>query len=130
MKTIRQSIIFNASSHEIFEMLMDSEKHSFFTDDKASISRKVGGKISAYGGYIEGKNLEIIPDKKMVQEWRAIDWDDGIWSIITFEFKASGRGCKLIFTQEGVPDNQFKEISKGWKEHYWDRMKKVLESRQ
>ena len=126
-KTIKQTIIFKATSHEIFEMLMDSKKHSLFTGNKAEISRKVGGKISAYGDYIEGKNIEIVPDKKIVQEWRGSEWPDGHFSVAKFEIKKAKTGTKLIFTQTGVPAKHSPHTNKGWKEHYWDKMKKMLD---
>ena len=60
-KTIRQSASFKTSPHEVYEMLMDSRKHTKFTGEKASISRKIGGKFSAYAGYIDGVNLDLVP---------------------------------------------------------------------
>ncbi len=126
-KTIKQKVTFKASSHEIFEMLMDSEKHSKFTGDSASISRKVGGKLEAYSGYITGKNVDLIPDKKIVQLWRGSDWPEEVFSVAHFELEKTSNGTKLTFLQIGVPENQYKDISEGWVEHYWDKMKKTLE---
>ncbi|MBI3232331.1 MAG: SRPBCC domain-containing protein, partial [Candidatus Doudnabacteria bacterium] len=62
---------------------MDSKKHSAITGGAASISRKIGGKVSAYDGYISGKNVELVADKKIVQTWRASDWEDGHFSLVT-----------------------------------------------
>jgi uncharacterized protein YndB with AHSA1/START domain len=75
MKTraIRQTISFKASPHKIYEMLMDSRTHARFTGGKASISRKSGGKFTAYDNYISGTNIELVCDKKIVQYWRASD---------------------------------------------------------
>ena len=126
MKTIKQKVIFKASPHDIYEMLMDSKKHAAFTGDDAEISRRVGGKITAYGGYIDGKNVELVKDSKIVQKWRGSDWLEGHYSTATFELKAVGDGTQLTFTQTDVPDEQHGAISKGWIEHYWDKMKKVL----
>ncbi len=56
-KTIRQRVTFKASAHDVFDALMDSEKHSRFTASQAEISREVGGKIMAFDGYITGTNL-------------------------------------------------------------------------
>ena len=58
-KTIRHVVIFRATPHNIYEMLMDSRMHTNFTQHKANISRKVGGRFTAFGKFIEGKNLEI-----------------------------------------------------------------------
>ena len=126
MKTIRQTVTFNATPHEVYEVLMDSKKHSAFTEAEAKISKKVGGKFSAYDSYIEGKNMQLMPGKKIVQEWRGSDWPEKHFSIATFELKQIKSGTKLIFTQTRVPDMQYKGISKGWKEHYWAKMKKMF----
>ena len=72
-RTIRQTVAFKATPHEVFEALMDSKKHSEFTGGKAKISRNVSGKFTAYDGYAEGTNLELVKDKKIVQTWRASD---------------------------------------------------------
>ncbi|VVC03582.1 Uncharacterised protein [Candidatus Burarchaeum australiense] len=53
-KTLKEVVEFDSSPHEVYEALMDSEKHSRFTGGKAKISREVGGKFSAYDGYAEG----------------------------------------------------------------------------
>jgi uncharacterized protein YndB with AHSA1/START domain len=67
IKTIRQSVTFKANPYEIYEAIMDSRKHSEFTGSQVSMTRKVGGKFSIYGGDIEGVNLELIPNQKIVQ---------------------------------------------------------------
>jgi len=76
-RTIRQQVTFKASPHELYELLMDEKKHGQFTRSRTTISRKVGGKISSGDGYIDGINLELVPDKKIVQSWRASDWPEG-----------------------------------------------------
>lgn len=69
-RTIKQTIIINGTPHQVFEILMDSEKHSELTGSNANINRKAGGSFEVWGGYIEGNNIEIMPDKKIVQDWR------------------------------------------------------------
>jgi activator of HSP90 ATPase len=123
MKSIKQKIIFKAIPEDVYEALMDSKKHTKFSGSKAVISRKVGGKFSAYDEYIEGINLELVPGKKIVQRWRGSDWPEGHYSVATFEFKKIKEGTQLIFTQENVPDDQVKSISQGWIDFYWKPMK-------
>ena len=126
-KTIRQSVTFKATPHAIYEALMDSRKHARFTGDAASISRKVGGKIRAYGGYITGTNLELAPDKKIVQTWHAADWPEGHISQVTFRMTAVKGGTRLTFTHSGVPDEHYESIKQGWIDNYWTPMKNMLE---
>lgn len=127
LKTIKQKVVFKATSHEVYEALMDSKKHSNFTESKAEISREVGGKINAYDGYIAGKNLELVQDKKIVQEWRGKDWPKNHYSKAIFLLKKNKNGALLEFTQEGVPEDNYKSIKQGWHDHYWNPMKNMLE---
>lgn len=127
-KTIKQGTMFRAAPHEVYEALMDSKKHAKFSGDTAKISRKVGGRISAYGGWIEGRNIKLVKDKLIVQEWRGSDWPKGHYSIAKFMLKAAPGGTKLMFSQTGVPADMYKDISDGWKEFYWEPMKSMLES--
>lgn len=117
-KTIRQTVIFKASPHEVYEALMDPSKHAKFTGAKATVSRKVGGKFSAYDGYCHGINLQLLKDKKIVQSWRGSDWPEGHFSKAAFTFKAVKGGTRLTFIHTGMPDKQYASIKQGWIDFY------------
>lgn len=127
-RTIRQSATFQASPHDVYELLMDSRKHARFTGGKCSISRKVGGHYSVYDGYIVGKNIELVPDKKIVQSWKPEEdcWPDDYYSMVTFELKPVKGGTRLSFKQTGVPVDCGDRFDIGWREHYWAKMKALL----
>ena len=124
---IHQTVVFKASPHDVYETLMDSQKHAALTDGKASISRDVGGEIMAYDDYIAGKNIELIPDQKIVQDWRAVDWPEGWFSRITFELASVPEGTRLDFTHQNLPEGTEEEFTQGWIDNYWEPMKKYLE---
>ncbi len=126
-RTIRQSVTIKATPHDVYEALMDSKKHSTLTGDKAVISREVGGKFSAFDEYAEGVNLELVPDKKILQTWRASDWPEGISSKVTFALKAAAGGTQLTFLQTGVPEEFAGDVSQGWRDYYWAPLKEMLE---
>jgi activator of HSP90 ATPase len=124
-KTIKQSATFDASPHTVYEMLMDSKKHSVLMGDEAKISRKIGGKFNV-GSYIEGVNLELVPDQKIVQTWRYEDWPKGHFSRATFSLKARDGKTRLTFTQSDVPVKFYEDIKQGWIDYYWTPMKEML----
>lgn len=126
MKTIRQTVTFKVSRHEVYELLMDAKKHSALTGSDVKLSRKVGDKFSVYGGEIEGVNLELAPDEKIVQSWRYSDWPKGHYSRATFSLKDVEGGTRLTFTQEEVPDEHYEDIKQGWRDYYWNPMKEML----
>jgi uncharacterized protein YndB with AHSA1/START domain len=126
-KTIRQSVVIPAAPRQVYEAIMNSKKHALFTGSKARIDRKVGGRFSCYDGYITGITVELDPGKLIVQAWRSSGWPKGYYSIVAFRFANAGRGkTKLAFTQVGVPANDYKAKSGGWKTHYWTPLKAVF----
>ncbi len=126
-KDIRQRVTFKATPHDVYEALMDSKKHAAFTGSKARISRDIGGEIMAFDGYITGKNVELVPDKKIVQDWRAVDWLEGFFSRISFVFITVQEGTRLDFIHSGVPEGTEAEFKQGWIDNYWKPMKAFLE---
>src|SRR5512136_2281788 len=127
--TIRQTVEFDASPHAVFEALLDSKKHSAFTGSKASISRKVGGRLSAWDGYIEGKNLRIEKDKVIVQSWRTTEFKESDpASQVMFHFSKKGDGTRLIFVHSKVPDRLAEDFRQGWIDNYWVPLKEYLGS--
>jgi activator of HSP90 ATPase len=125
-KTVRQTVTFKATPHEIYEMLMDSGKHARFTGDKATISRTVGGRFSVYDGGLTGVNLELVPDRRIVQSWRSSDWPEGHFSRVTFALAEVAGGTRLAFRQSGVPEDEYDDISQGWRDYYWEPMREML----
>ena len=107
---------------------MDEKKHSLVTRGDARISRDVGGMFFTNNGYATGRNLELVPDSKIVQSWRAADWPRNLYSTVTITlFLISGK-TKLSFVQKGEPVNQYEEIKQWWQDTYWEPMKTILES--
>ena len=81
-----------------------------------------------YGGDIQGKNLELVPDQKIVQSWRYSDWPEDHYSMATFALEPTEKGTRLTFTQIDVPDDKYEDIKQGWKDYYWAPIKKLLET--
>ncbi len=129
-KTVEQTVTFNVSPHDVYEALMDSDKHSRFTGAEAVISREVGGSFTAYDGALSGVILELVPDAKIVQTRRGSDdgWVPGHYSTATFRLEAVDGGTRLTFVQTGVPEDSYDQIVQGWQTFYWPKMKEMLES--
>ena len=122
-RIIRQSATFHTAPHAVYEALMDSRQHAKFTGSPARMSRKVGGAISAFGDYISGTNLELVPDKKIVQAWHASEWPEGHLSKVTYRLTPVKGGTRLDFTHSGVPDRFFDDIKQGWIDNYWQPLR-------
>ena len=126
-RSIHQETDFKASPQRIYEVLLDSKQFGEFTGLPAKISHDAGGSFSLFDGYITGRNVELLPNRRIVQAWRAGSWDEGVYSIIRFELKPQGSGTHLIMDHEGFPPGARESLNSGWKERYWDPLRKYLD---
>ncbi len=125
-KSVRQKVTFKAPPKTVYGLLMDAQKHAAFTGAPVNLKNEIGGKLSAFGGSITGINVELAPNKRIVQMWRADDWPAGHYSTATFELAATDGGTALTFTQTGVPVDKYDDIVSGWKEFYWSKIRAYL----
>jgi len=128
--TIKQIVFIPAKPEEVYDALMDEKKHAEFTGSKASIDAKVGGKFTAWDGYIFGKNLKLEKGKRIVQEWQTTEWpDDYHPSVVEFSFKRKGDGTELTMVHSQVPAEQVESYRQGWIDFYWDPLKKYFKKK-
>jgi activator of HSP90 ATPase len=122
--TIHQEVDFAAPPQRLYEALLDSKQFAALSGAPAEISREVGGAFSAFGGHIVGRNVELVPNKRIVQAWRPVTWPEGVYSIVRFEFKPQGSGTRLVFDHVGFPEGNHDSLAKGWEHHYWTLLRK------
>jgi len=125
-KTLQQTVTFKASPRQVYDLLMDSKKHQSLSGERAKISKKVGGKFTAWGSHISGINLVLKPGSKIVQAWRATGWWPDHYSIAIYDIKKMRSGSKLKFTQIGIPPHRYSGHYRGWIEAYWTPMQEIF----
>ena len=127
---IHQTVRFNATPAELFNIYLDSKKHGAAIDDKVTICRKVGTPFTAFGGGLRGRNLAIGPNRMIVQSGRANSWrKSDADSILVLLFGKAGRGGQIELIQTNVPAHTHALIKRGWPKHYWTSWKKYLANR-
>jgi activator of HSP90 ATPase len=124
--SLHDEMDFKVPPERIFEALLDSKQFTAFSGVPADIDPKEGGAFSMFGGLIVGRNVELIPDQRIVQAWRPTHWDPGVYSIVKFELKRRGSATKVVLDHTGFPEGDFDHLEQGWKEHYWERLMKYL----
>jgi activator of HSP90 ATPase len=124
---LHQEVDFKATPHRIYEILLDSKQFSACSGEAATISPEAGGAFTMFGGKIVGRNIELVPDQRIVQAWRPSYWEPGVYTLVKFELKPQGSQTRVILDHTGFPEGHFTSLSSGWKEHYWERLAKYLE---
>jgi activator of HSP90 ATPase len=128
---IHQEIEIKANPQRVYEALLDAKQFGAFTGAPAQIEREAGGTFSCFGGMITGRNVELIPDKRIVQAWRIKVWPEGVYSIVSFELQPKGSGTHLMMTHDGFPDGMRAHLNGempegGWYRQYWEPLQKYL----
>jgi len=120
-----------ASPQDIYETWLDSLGHSEMTGGEATMSDELGAEVSAWDGYISGRNLELIPGERIVQSWRTEEFDDEHEdSIVTIVLTEVDDGTLLTLEHSNVPDEQRSYEEGGWQSNYFEPMVAYFESRQ
>lgn len=125
---IQQSVTFSkATTAELYEIFMDSAKHTAATEMPAKVNPKVGGKWTAFGGRIFGKNLALVPKRMIVQAWRSSAWKNADPdSVLVVRFEKTPGGATVHLAHVGVPPYDHKGVTNGWKKFYWKPWKKYF----
>ena len=138
-ESIHQEVIFKASRKRVYEALTDAkqfERVVQLSDARKTrmppgapptqISPEVGGAFSTFGGLIVGRHIELAPNERIVQAWRVVNWNPGVYSIVKFELAEQGSGTKLVLDHTGFPDGAGQHLADGWKANYWEPLEKYL----
>jgi activator of HSP90 ATPase len=124
--TIHQEVDFKASPQRIYEALLDAKQFSAFTKDTAEIEPQPGGAFKLFGGVIQGRNIELAPNQRIVQAWRPAFWPPGVYSIVKFELVPQGAGTRLILDHAGFSEDKWEGLNDGWPARYWEPLRKYL----
>jgi activator of HSP90 ATPase len=132
-EAIHQEVVFKASQKRIYEALTDGEQFTkvmrlskYPGGPAAVISKEVGGAFSTFGGLIMGRHIELVPNERIVQAWRAGDWEAGKYSIARFELKEQGAQTKIVFDHTSFPAGDAEHLLEGWNSNYWEPLRKYL----
>ena len=118
--TVKPSVIYNA--------WLDSDEHAEMTGGDASITSQEGTSYTAWDGYITGSNISLIPNQKIVQTWRTVEFmPDDEDSKLTIVLQEIEEGCELTLIHENIPTGQT-QYEQGWVDNYFIPMKQFFAS--
>ncbi|MEY3011427.1 MAG: hypothetical protein RIT45_162 [Pseudomonadota bacterium] len=109
---------------QVYQAWLDAEEHTDFTGGEATVDPRVGGVFTAGDGYIQGRTLELEPERRIVQSWRTSDFEEtDADSRLELFFDADGEGgCKLTLRHTDLPAGQGARYEQGWREFYFTPM--------
>ena len=129
MKIIKQKYEINSSLDKVWQALTNQNEINAWGAGPAVMTDKEGSEFKLWGGSIWGKNIEVIKNKKLVQDWFSENEIEEEPSKVTFNLKENGSIIEIELIQENVPDNVYSKINDGWKDYYLGAIKNYLENK-
>jgi activator of HSP90 ATPase len=123
---IHQEVDFQTTPARIYEVLLDAKQFSAFTKATAEVEPRVGEAFKLFGGQIEGRNIELAPNQRIVQAWRPAYWPAGVYSLVKFELVARGPGTRVVLDHTGFAEDKWQGLNEGWPVRYWEPLHKYL----
>jgi activator of HSP90 ATPase len=137
--SILQQVDFDATPPRVYEALTTAKQFEAITrlSDAAtlldavnakptSISNETGGAFTLFGGYIVGRNLQMLQGQRLVQAWHAGSWNAWEFSIVDIALTQAAGKTRLILSHRGFPSDAGASLAKGWHTHYWEPLAKFL----
>lgn len=115
LKSFKHYLLLPVSPDEVFLALTIPVSIELWSGEPAEMSAVEGAEFSLFNGNIVGKNLEIIPDQLIRQEWYI---EDSPFSEVMIKLHPHKKGCSLEVQHHGIPEERFEEFSDGWKNLY------------
>ena len=125
MKTVKKTYLIKAPLEKVWKALVDPKMIDDWGAGPAQMDDQAGTEFKLWGGDIFGKNVEVVANKKLVQDWFEDNWDQP--SKVTFTLSQKNGKIKVTLLHENIPDSEEKEIDDGWDSYYLGPMKEYLE---
>jgi activator of HSP90 ATPase len=125
VKSYKKYYSFNAPPEQIFAALTYAPTVQLWTGEPAIMSTEPGSEFSLWNDSIVGKNLEFVPDKKIVQEWYFGEQPEP--SIVTIILHKDKVGTSLELRHTGIPDEDYEDIVEGWNINYFGSLEDFLD---
>lgn len=116
MKNFKKTFHINAEPSDIYAALTNPYTIELWSGYPAQMVAASGEEFSMWEGDITGKILELIPDKRVVQEWYF--GEAGVESIVTINISPMGGASVVVVEHTNIPDDDFENITEGWVEYY------------
>lgn len=117
MKDFKKYYKINTEAEILFSALTNAATIQLWTGEPAVMEPVEGTEFSLWEDSIVGKNITIVPGKKLVQEWYFGETDQP--SIVTILLHAEKNHTSVELRHTNIPDEIYDNITQGWNENYF-----------
>lgn len=121
---IEMSFIVAAKPKAVMAAWLSSDEHTAMTGGGADVDARVGGRFTAWDGYIEGKTTKIDHEaRRVVQTWRTSEFKKSAPdSRLEVEFRGVKGGTQVVLRHTKLQLGDGAKYTLGWYQHYLEPM--------
>lgn len=129
LESIQLSTVLPAIPERIYQAWLDTRAHSAFTGSEAVVDPRLGGRFTAWDGYIQGANLELEPYRRIVQSWRTTEFpEESPDSHLEILFEEVEGGTQITLLHTDIPEGQAQDYYRGWEDYYFAPMSRYFQT--
>jgi uncharacterized protein YndB with AHSA1/START domain len=104
LESFRTAASFPVPPEVVYAAWLDAAKHAKMTGAPATCDARVGGRFTAWDGYIEGTILELEPGARIVQAWRTSEFPaEANDSRVELHLREADGGTQLVLAHSEIP---------------------------
>ncbi len=116
MRNFRKTYQINAEPSDIYAALTNPYTIELWSGYAALMPSKTGEEFNMWDGDICGRIIDVIPDRKVVQEWYFGDRE--LESLVTITIAGNGGSTAVTVEHTNIPVEDYTYIAEGWNEYY------------
>ncbi len=117
MKDFKKYYEINTSPDILYSALTNAATIQLWSGATAVMEPLEGTEFSLWEDSIVGKNITLVPGKKIVQEWYFGEQPEP--SIVTILLHEMKNGTSVELRHSNIPDDDYENITSGWTENYF-----------
>ena len=122
MRNFKKTYHINAEPSDIYAALTNPNTIELWSGYPAQMPAMTGEEFSMWEGDICGKIIDLVPDKKVVQEWYFGDRE--VESVVTITISGNGGNTEVTVEHTNIPVEDYQNIAEGWNEYYMGAIKR------
>lgn len=116
--SIHQQAMITAEPSQVYAVLADASALSALSGRTGEPAFGEGEEFSAFDGNVTGRQIELVPGRRIVQAWRFPHWEPGVYSVVRFELAEADGGALLTIDQHGEPGDWHEHVDTNWPTFY------------
>lgn len=117
---------FKCTAEDFYRAFTIKEMVQAFSQGPCVLEAEKNGKFSLLGGNITGTFTELVPNEKIVQNWRFKTWPEGHFANVIINITQNEDNTVVRLKATNIPKSELECTKEGWRRYYWESMRRTF----